>query len=200
MKVVAGLAASASTMVAAAAAYQLGSQGGGLWGVGMVVAAIGAGIAIGLLLTARVARPYDPETLLAALAAELDRARRRPHPVSLLHLALKPNRSAWTGLEQALRSTEVVQIADGAALIVMPAAPRSEAEALVARLQRECPTAVGEEYRIATFPDDGVTEHALIAAVSGQPIFHEPLGKVALVNARDQAPDGSAVGQEERVG
>ena len=126
--------------------------------------------------------PSDP------LISEIERSRRYRHALTLIRVA--PGRSApspapWlrpghrrrdpldelaASLRRCLRSGDVAW-SDGSALFVLlPETDTTGARAMLARFRRTTPSAAGEpDVRIASFPEHGLTHHALRAAVARQP-------------------------------
>jgi hypothetical protein len=129
--------------------------------------------------------PSDP------LIREIERSRRYRHALTLIRMApgpssaargitLRPQRAGRPGqrrrepLDQlaaeirgCLRSGDVAW-SDGSALfVILPETDASGAEAMLARFRRAARALADEpDVRVASFPEDGLTHHALRAAVA----------------------------------
>jgi hypothetical protein len=130
------------------------------------------------IIAARPAPSGRQDDIWAILSAELDRSRRRAHPMSLVAFSVDTAPDV-RDVQPLLRGMDYVQAAEGRLVILLPEASREEAERFVRRL-REAVPALSEapRPRIAVFPYDGVTERALRSCVEGRPYFAEPLGRV----------------------
>ena len=72
-------------------------------------------------------------------------------------------RSRRLGLH--LRLVDRTWVDDGSIYVLLPESPRAAANALIGRIRAEAPGQLPERVRIATFPDNGLTSGALIAAL-----------------------------------
>lgn len=172
----------ASLGVVGAVAFLAGSSGA------HPAAAIGFGAATGVLATLiwfATATPLPPErgedVIRVRLADELYRSRRRGHHVALVRLALSADEPARDLLPAMIRQMDHLAIEGDQAYLLLPEASRSEADELVRRLRASVPSAFSDSTAlVAVFPEDGVTERALLAAVDGHPFFAEPLGTASV--------------------
>ena len=140
----------------------------------------------------------DPDHSSDPLITEIERSRRYRHALTLIRVAPGPSsaarlvrmRSHRVGrpghrrrvpldelaaeLRGYLRSGDVAW-SDGSALFVLlPETDAAGAGAMLARFRRAASDAVGEsDVRVASFPEHGLTHHALRAAVARA--THHPL-------------------------
>jgi hypothetical protein len=73
-----------------------------------------------------------------------------------------------------LRLVDRTWVDDGSIYILLPESPKPAAESLFARVRAEAPALVPADVRTATFPDDGLTSGAIIAAVHGAALEQVP--------------------------
>ncbi|MDP9483489.1 MAG: hypothetical protein M3P84_09730 [Chloroflexota bacterium] len=134
-------------------------------------------------LSDRRARPSAAPALATSawedVHRELARARRHERPLALVRL---PGAS---GTDAAARSAAIAPFLrridrtwseHGDVNVLLPEADRTAAEILVERLRKCQPDAVGGA-NIATFPADGLTSGALLAALYGTPMVSVPAPK-----------------------
>lgn len=191
------LAAIAAAVLAATAAiaYAVGSSGLAGTPAILLMVAVGVGAMLTWTITARPMPQRRQGDIWELLTAELDRSRRRAHPVSLVAFSVDSAPDAARELRPVLRSMDHLQAVERDLIILLPEASRGEAESLVGRLRETVPALAGmTDCRIAVFPYDGVTERALRSRVEGRPYFAEPLGRVAasIELAREDAELGAA--------
>jgi hypothetical protein len=140
--------------------------------------------------------------LFDELRREVDRSRRRDHPVTLVRVELEPARAelrARRELRQAARRVEgIVRTTDSvwthghAVYVLLPETDRDAAGALVSRLWLDMPDLLRlQELRMACFPWDGLTPNALRAAVERVPRVAEerPSGAAPPAAAQPVKPE-----------
>lgn len=188
--------------VVGAAGYLAGSAGTDLTRALMFGAATGL-VAMLIWLLATTATPLASQVgqidMRDRLTEELYRSRRRGHPLALVRLALSDDLEVHQELRAHIRQMDHIEIDGERASLLLPEASRSEAERLVGRLHAAVPAAFRDSTPvIAVFPEDGVTERALAAAVGGRPFFAEALGNAGLpdADASRPAPDADRAGSE----
>lgn len=183
----------AALMIVGAGAYLAGS--GGIAPALAVLVGLAGGLVAALiwLLTATPLAPAaGRDGLHGRLTTELDRCRRRGHHLALVRLTLSADASARVRLPSFIRQMDHLAVADDHAYLLLPEASRSEAEQLVGRLRAAVAAAFADRTPlIAIFPDDGLTERALLAAVDGHPYFAEPLGIAGLRDVGSAGADGA---------
>jgi hypothetical protein len=109
---------------------------------------------------------------------ELARARRHERPMAIVRLSGDPARAAGdraASIVPYLRRIDRVWAEHGDVNLLLPDTDRTAAERLVSRLQTREPAAVGASPSIATFPVDGLTSGALLAALYGTPLPAVPV-------------------------
>lgn len=168
---------------------QAGESGVGP-GLGMWVALLGFGGLIAIFLSAPV-RATDSGVAAddagwTEFRRELRRARRNARSLTLLRIAGNElpadgpdgpsdlaTRSRRLGLH--LRLVDRTWVDDGSIYVLLPESPRAAADVLIARVRAESPSQLPEHVRIATFPEDGLTSGAIIAAVNGGAVDAVPI-------------------------
>jgi hypothetical protein len=178
--------------VAALVGGGIGHQAGiaGLWpapGVGLWVAGVGLVGLVALLLW-----PVGPSTDLAPTSddagwiefrRELRRARRGGRPLTLLRIEgaeLRGGGATELGpraraLGLRLRIVDRAWVDDGSIYVLLPESSRAAAEALIARIRTDAPEELPEHVRVATFPENGLTSGAIIAALDDGVVEHVPI-------------------------
>ena len=138
--------------------------------------------------------PAGPDPWLA-LSREIDRCRRYRHPLALVRVAVdaasapgslitaRPRRDGRASrrredpmarlaaaLRDTLRSGDVTWVHGASAYVLAPETDAGAAEAMGRRLSAVAANAVGAavELRIAAFPEDGLTGHALRATLTAR--------------------------------
>jgi hypothetical protein len=163
-------------------------------GLGHLAAEVGVGliggldisiavVGMGALVTMIVAGPPVSDDLgiaseevgWAEFRRELRRSRRGGRPLTLLRIAGDElvagadkdydlvTRSRRLGLH--LRLVDRTWVDDGSIYVLLPESPRSAADVLIERIRERSPEQLPDHVRIATFPEDGLTSGAIIAAV-----------------------------------
>jgi hypothetical protein len=121
-----------------------------------------------------------------ALRLEIDRSRRYRHPVTLVRVAPRVARDARRrhgardplapvvdAVRACLRGGDSVWREGDAIFLVLPETERSSADALLARIRGCAPSLLADaDMRAAGFPEDGLTCHAVRAAVLAPPPAH----------------------------
>ena len=150
---------------------------------------------------------------------ELRRSRRGGRPLTLLRIAGDelPAAGADTSSDLVTRSRRLglhlrlvdrTWVDDGSIYVLLPESPRSAASVLIERIRERSPGQLPEHIRIATFPEDGLTSGALIAAVfdgalDAVPIpIHQRLGDHADPGEHasvGDAGDGAAFAIDEQL-
>jgi hypothetical protein len=168
---------------------QAGESGVGP-GLGMWVALLGFGGLIAIFLSAPI-RASDSGAAVddagwTEFRRELRRARRNARSLTLLRIAGNElptdgpdgpsdlaTRSRRLGLH--LRLVDRTWVDDGSIYVLLPESPRAAADVLLTRIRAESPAQLPEHVRIATFPEDGLTSGAIIAAVNGGAVDAVPI-------------------------
>lgn len=180
--------------VAAIAGGAIGQQadvsslGLGPW-LAILIGLGGLGALLALVLTAPV-RSMAPmaasnETSWIEFRRELRRARRSGRPLTLLRVAGdelprdgdRPGdlwlRSRELGLR--LRLVDRTWVDDDSIYVLLPESPRAAADAAIRRIRAASPGQLPEQVSIATFPENGLTSGALLAAVQYATIDAAPI-------------------------
>lgn len=149
-------------------------------GLGVWIALLGLGGLIALFLSAPTASSDSVAATDDAgwteFRRELRRARRGSRPLTLLRLAGEElptdgptgsldlaTRSRRLGLQ--LRLVDRTWVDEGSIYVLLPDSPRLAADVLVDRIRVDAPDQLPERVRVATFPEDGLTSGAIIAAL-----------------------------------
>jgi hypothetical protein len=167
----------------------------------MVVAVVGAlGVAMALVASRRplahVEADRGPDAEWAEYRREFRRSRRNGRPLTLLRIhaddpgAVEPHRMA-TGIGRHLRLVDRAWADDGSVFVMLPESAGDAAGTLLARIRESDPALVPGTPRVATFPVDGLTTTALIAALYDAAVEPVPLP----VGAR--APGQSGGGRDD---
>jgi hypothetical protein len=106
------------------------------------------------------------------LVRELERSRRYGRPFSLVALSLDEPGRAVNGheaailLSAALRTIDRAWWAGGTAYFLLPETDREMAVSLLARIRGQSPEILAaREVSVASFPEDGLTQRALLASL-----------------------------------
>ena len=180
--------------VAALVGGGIGHQAGiaGLWlapGVGLWVAGVALVGLVALLLW-----PVGPSTDLASTTEdagwiefrrELRRARRGGRPLTILRIAGADLPGGGAGATELgtraralglrLRTVDRAWVDEGSIYVLLPESSRAAAEALIARIRADASEVLPELVRVATFPENGLTSGAIIAALDGGVVEHVPI-------------------------
>ena len=120
----------------------------------------------------------DSEHGWADLHRELARARRHERPMAIVRLPGDPGSDAdarAAAIAPYLRRIDRTWADHGEVNLLLPETDRPAAEHLVERLRQRRPDEVGAGASIATFPADGLTSGALLAALYGTPLPSVPV-------------------------
>lgn len=197
--------------------FQLG--GSGLEptpGLGIWIGILGMGTLGALFLSAPAASSATAVAMDEAgwteFRRELRRARRGSRPLTLVRIAGDESpaggsdgtdnlvaRGRLLGIH--LRLVDRLWVDDGSIYLLLPESPRSAADVLIARIRAVSPGQLPLHIHIATFPEDGLTGGAIIAAVNGASIGAIPTpirptltdgGEVAAFALEQDSPFGEA--------
>jgi hypothetical protein len=116
------------------------------------------------------------------LMTEIERSRRYRHTFTLIrfapprfvptrrvpgHRRRDPLDELAAQVRRCVRSGDMAWSDGSAVFVLLPETGASGADAMLARLRRVAPASAGEpDVRVASFPEHGVTHHALRAAVA----------------------------------
>ncbi len=157
---------------------------------GVWVAAFG-GLALLIVLlaepaptsTTAVTGPSGDEAGWAEFRREMRRARRGVRPLTLVRVPGPGPESTESTIDLIARSLQFGQhlrlvdrtwVDDGSIYVLLPESPRAAADILLGRLRAIAPELLAVGVRIATFPDDGLTSGAIIAAVHNSAVGNGP--------------------------
>lgn len=135
---------------------------------------------------------------------ELRRARRGARPLTFVRLPGDEVRSEVDldgrpidltarsrRLATHLRLVDRTWVDDGSIYVLLPESPRSAADVLIQRVDAAEPGWLPANIRVATFPEDGLTSGAIIAAVHDAAFDAVPIPiRTSLVEGIDMAPYG----------
>lgn len=171
--------------------------------VGLWAAALGGGalLLIFILSPAKITLPEATpnasvnEEAWAEFRRELRRSRRGARPLTLLRMPgpeilsladLVELEARSRRLAGHLRLVDRAWIDDGSIYVLLPESPREAAEIMLGRIRDIDPKLLTDDIRVATFPDDGLTSGAIIAAIHGASIANVPTPiRAALVDATE---------------
>lgn len=182
-----------------------------LTGAGLAVApglglwmSVVAGGALAVLLLGRAWEPRrdirrGDETAWTEFRRELRRARRHQRALTLVRIphpgsdaaASRDLRDLTDRIGAGLRLIDRAWVDNGSIYVMLPESSRADASVAVERLTSLDPSLSPDEVRIASFPDDGLTSGALIAAVHDMAIDRIP------IPIRPVADDGIAFARED---
>ena len=162
--------------------FQLGGSGlGPTPGLGIWIGLLGMGTLGAMFLSAPAASRATAVAMNEAgwteFRRELRRARRGSRPLTLVRIAgdelpagsdVTDNlvaRGHLLGIH--LRLVDRLWVDNGSIYVLLPESPRSAADVLIARIRVASPGQLPKHIHIATFPEDGLTGGAIIAAVNG---------------------------------
>jgi hypothetical protein len=204
-------------MTGAVIGYEIGVPGLGVAsgpGVWIILLVLGALLVAYLTVPVRSTVPTisPDEAGWNEFRRELRRARRGGQPLTMLRLAAEelpsegPDGRSDLGsrarrLALDLRLVDRTWV-DGASIyVLLPETTRAAADALISRIRATSPGQLPEHVRIATFPENGLTSGALIAAVNDgdvdlvpTPIRPTPVTVEAAFAHEDDQPIGEAAG------
>jgi len=183
--------AAAAAVTGGAIGQQAGVSGLGLGPVpGMLIGLLGLGVLVALFLSgpvrANAPMAASEEASWIEFRRELRRARRSGRPLTLLRIARDelPTDGAdepgglWTRsrrLAHHLRLVDRTWVDDGSIYVLLPESTRAAADALIRRIRAASPGQLPEHVHIATFPENGLTSGALLAAVHNRTFDAVPI-------------------------
>lgn len=158
-------------------------------GLGLLVALLALGALLLLFLTAPVGPSASADSPAEAswteFRRELRRSRRGGQPLTMLRLVGDElpgdgpdglsdlgTRARRLGLH--LRLVDRVWVDETSVFVLLPDTSRAAADALIARIRAASPGQLPAHIRIATFPENGLTSGALVAAVYGGAVDSVP--------------------------
>lgn len=97
-------------------------------------------------------------------------------------------------LAAQLRLVDRTWVDDGSIYVLLPESPKPAADALFARVRQLAPALLPADIRAATFPDDGLTSGAIIAAVHGAALEQVPIPLLASVIEPEEAAGDQMMG------
>jgi hypothetical protein len=129
-------------------------------------------------------RPLAPHDLSDPLCREIERSRRYRHAFTLIRVApesrrvIRPGRRRHealdelaAGLRACVRTGDVAWSEGSALYVLLPETDAAGADAVVERFRRAARAVAGDaDVRVASFPEQGLTDHALRAAVARPPL------------------------------
>jgi hypothetical protein len=158
--------------------------------VGPLVVVLGIVLLIVLLVTpAASSAATSPiatmdEAGWAEFRREMRRARRGVRSLTLVRIpsssagppGAAPDLATWSRqLSQHMRLVDRAWFDDGSLYVLLPESPRAAADVLLERVRSAAPGLLSSDLRVATFPDDGLTSGAIIAAVHGAAVGDVPI-------------------------
>ena len=159
----------------------------GIWPfAGALIALVGATVAVAVVLATTWPAPADvttDDTAWTEFRRELRRARRSARPLTLLRIPT-PGRATSEGPDAAtvvrdigaeLRLIDRTWVDGDSIYVMLPESSRAAAEVVVERLRGTSASSVIDAAGMATFPEDGLTSGALLAAVHGTAVGQVPI-------------------------
>jgi hypothetical protein len=166
--------------------------------LGFWVGALGIIALVIVLLTAppetEAATVTSAETGWAEFRREMRRARRGVKALTILRIPMGD--PGTDDVLLAARSEEIAGhlrlvdrtwVDDGSVYVLLPESPRGAADVLLTRIRAVAPALLQADVRTATFPDDGLTSGAIIAAVHGAALGEVPIPIRASAADADEA-------------
>lgn len=174
--------------------------------LGFWVGVLGIVALVIVLLTAPPESAIQPITSAEAgwaeFRREMRRARRGVRALTILRIPMgdasgdDDELEARSGaLGSHLRLVDRTWVDDGSVYVLLPESPRPAADALLGRVRAHIPGLLPDDVRVATFPDDGLTSGAIIAAVHGAALEEVPIPLHASVAEADEALDDQVVSE-----
>lgn len=134
-----------------------------------LVLVIGVASAVWAVTATRIGRRAVADDFVDWIDAEIDRARRYGHEVALLRMSAPLEAAGDVDpaleLEACLRTLDRWWLDDGHLLVLAPETSRDGAEHIAHRLALRLGVGLGAA-RIAVFPTDALTRHALVEYVA----------------------------------
>jgi hypothetical protein len=202
-------------MTGAVIGHEIGVAGLGLAsGLGVWIALLGLGALLVVCLTvpvrSAVPTTSPDESGWSEFRRELRRARRGDQPLTMLRIAGEdlpsegPDGRSDLGsrarrLARHLRLVDRTWVDEASIYVLLPETTRAAADALISRIRATSPGQLPEHVRIATFPENGLTSGALIAAVNDGEVDIVPTPirptPAAAVEAAFGEEDDDAIGE-----
>jgi hypothetical protein len=142
----------------------------------------------------------NAESGWAEFRREMRRARRGVKALTILRVPMADASVDQAELEDRsgalashLRLVDRTWVDDGSIYVLLPESPKPAADALLARVRVHVPGLLPDDVRVATFPDDGLTSGAIIAAVHGAALEEVPIPLRASVADPIEATDDEVV-------
>lgn len=159
----------------------------GLWPfAGAMIAVVGTTVAVAVVLATTWSATADAtadDTAWNEFRRELRRARRSARPLTLLRLPA-PDRASSDGpdpltavrdIGAGLRLIDRTWLDGDSIYVMLPETSRAAAEVVVERLRGTSAASIVDAMQMATFPEDGLTSGALLAAVHGSAVGQVPI-------------------------
>ena len=132
---------------------------------------------------------------------EMRRSRRGVKTLTVLRVPMSENveepelEARSEALAAHLRLVDRSWVDDGSIYVLLPESPQAAAASLLARVRNVSPALLPADVRTATFPDDGLTSGAIIAALHGAGLAEVPIPIRASVVEADDAPGAQVIGE-----
>jgi hypothetical protein len=175
--------------------------------LGFWVGALGLVALVIVLVTAPADSAMPPitnaESGWAEFRREMRRARRGVKALTILRVPMADASTDQAELEDRsgalashLRLVDRTWVDDGSIYVLLPESPKPAAVALLSRVRAQIPGLLPDDIRVATFPDDGLTSGAIIAAVHGAALEEVPIPLRASVADPVEATDDQVAGEK----
>ena len=172
--------------------------------LGFWVGALGIIALAIVLLTAPPEAPAPAvsttETGWAEFRREMRRSRRGVKALTVVRVPMSADagedelEARSEALAAHLRLVDRTWVDDGSIYVLLPESPRTAAEALLTRVRSLSPALLPADVRTATFPDDGLTSGAIIAALHGAAVGDVPIPIRASVIEADEVLEDQVMG------
>jgi hypothetical protein len=140
------------------------------------------------------------ETGWAEFRREMRRSRRGVKALTIVRVPMADDISEEElearseALAAHLRLVDRTWVDDGSIYVLLPESPKPAVDALLARVREGAPALLPADVRTATFPDDGLTSGAIIAALHGAALEQVPIPIRASVIEPDEAAGDQMMG------
>jgi hypothetical protein len=172
--------------------------------LGLWVGALGIVALVIVLVTAppEMQAPIvsSAETGWAEFRREMRRSRRGVKALTIIRIPMADGvgedelEARSEALAAHLRLVDRTWVDDGSIYVLLPESPKPAADSLFARVRELAPALLPTDVRTATFPDDGLTSGAIIAAVHGAMLDEVPTPIRASVLESEDAHDDQLMG------
>lgn len=153
---------------------------------GAMIAVVGATVAVAVVLATTWPAAADAtadDTAWTEFRRELRRARRSARPLTLLRLPTPSGmsvdapdtRTVVRDIGAGLRLIDRTWVDGDSIYVMLPESTRAAAEVVLERLRSTSAATVIDAVQMATFPEDGLTSGALLAAVHGTAVDQVPI-------------------------